>query len=247
MSHKLLPFLFVFLFVITSCGDDPVEPTDKPRSTSINKILPLGASRVEGDRPEFESFRFELWKLLTDGGWEFDYIGTMTDPASYPDYSGMRFDADHEGRGGWTSSQILSGIREWLDSSGAPDIVLFSSPGGNDALSGLPFDDAVSNINAVIDILQTENPNVTIIIEQMAPAKSDEMTPQLTAYFEQMQQEVLNIAAQQSTSTSKVLAVDMYTDFVDSFFADDVHYSEAGAQVIAERYYSVLDTVLKPE
>lgn len=247
MPSKFLPFLFAFLFVNMSCGDVPVQLIDKPRSTSLNKILPLGASRVEGDRPEFESFRFELWKLLVKGGWEFDYIGTMTDPASYPDYSNMRFDADHEGRGGWTSGQILSGIREWLDANGAPDIVLFSSPGGNDALSDLPFEDAVSNINSIIDILQTENPNVTVIIEQMAPARSDEMTPQLSTFFVQMQQEVLNIAAQQSTSTSQVLTVDMYTDFMDSFFADDVHYSEAGAQVIAERYYRVLETVLKPE
>ena len=39
-------------------------------STSKNKILPLGASRVEGARPDFESYRYELWKLLEEGGWE---------------------------------------------------------------------------------------------------------------------------------------------------------------------------------
>ncbi|NNE26430.1 MAG: hypothetical protein HKN09_06270 [Saprospiraceae bacterium] len=52
-----------------------------------------------------------MWKLLLDEGYAFDYIGTQEDPASYPSYKGEAFDMDHEGRGGWTSGQILDGIR----------------------------------------------------------------------------------------------------------------------------------------
>ena len=207
--------------------------------------MPLGASRVEGARPGYESFRYELWKLLVDGAWDFDYIGTMDDPAEYPSYANMDFDDDHEGRGGWTSGEILGGIDEWLAEAGAPDIVLFSSPGGNDALTGLPYEDAIANINAIIDIIQTANPNVSIIIEQLAPARSDAMTPELTTFFTQMNQDVLTIASQQTTATSSVTTVDMATGFDDSFYADDVHYNEAGATVVANRYYEILVDILK--
>ena len=48
-------------------------------------------------------------------------------------------------------------------------MVLFSSPGGNDMLEGLDFDNAASNINQIIDELRAANPEVIIVIEVMAP------------------------------------------------------------------------------
>jgi hypothetical protein len=50
-----------------------------------------------------------------------------------------------------------------------PDIVLFSSPGGNDLLNDLPYVDVIENVNAIIDLLQQVNPNITIVIELLAP------------------------------------------------------------------------------
>tara|TARA_B110000483_G_scaffold52239_1_gene65046 strand:+ start:422 stop:622 length:201 start_codon:yes stop_codon:yes gene_type:complete len=66
------------------------------------------------------------------------------------------------------------------------------------------------------------------------------MTSELTSYFNQINEEMLSIASQQSTSSSEVIAVDMYTGFTDLMLADDVHYNESGADFIATRYYNVL-------
>ncbi len=239
--------LWVVVLIIcsaNSCDEEKIVP--KPPSTSINKIMPLGASRVEGARPAFESYRYELWKSLVAGGWDFDYIGSRTDGASYDGLPDLPFDADHEGRGGWTSGEILGGIGSWVRAVGAPDIVLFSSPGGNDILNGLAsYDETISNINAIIDTLQAANPNVTIVIEQLAPGMSSFMTPKSTADFNKMQQEVVTITAEQTTPTSQVITVDMFSGFTDSYLADDVHYNEAGAKFIANRYYAVLQDILK--
>ena len=243
--------MLVPILALSACKKEDIEPENstenlnKPVSTSINKIMPLGASRVEGARPDYESYRYELWKDLKAGGWTFDYVGTNTDNASYPDVSGNTFDPDHEGRGGWTSGQILAGLDGWLSSTGSPDIVLFSSPGGNDALENQSYSEAITNINAIIDQLQANNPNVTIIIEQMAPAHSNAMTPELTTYLNNLHQEMANIASAQTTSTSQVLTIDMATGFTDGMLADDVHYNESGADFIAGRYYSVLVNVLQ--
>lgn len=228
------------LFLFTACNKDSDDPmVDKPVSTSKNKIMPLGASRVEGNRPEYESYRYELWKDLTEGGHTFDFIGTQTDAGNYSNFQGKRFDPDHEGYGGATSGDLLSGIASRLQFD-TPDIVLFSSPGGNDALEALPISNAIANINAIIDALQSANPNVTIIIEQLAPGKTSIMTPALRSYMEQLQAEVLIIAQNQTTANSKVIPVDMFTGFTQNMLADDVHYNAAGAQFIAERYYGVL-------
>ena len=109
------------VFLSFSCSKE--EP--KPISTSTTKSCHL-ASRVEGNRREYESFRYELWKDLKSNEWTFDFIGTkrIWHPINLELGS---FDNDHEGRGGWTSGQILEELEGWLMETGAPDIVLFSS------------------------------------------------------------------------------------------------------------------------
>lgn len=232
----LLYPLLIFACSSVSEGNDDIT---NPNNSSAIKIMPLGASRVEGGRPNHESYRFYLWKNLKETNFVFDFVGTQYDEATYPSVNGEDFDADHEGRGGWTSGDILDGLEDWLDQLEAPNIVLISSPGGNDGLDGLSFSQAVSNINLIVDILQENNPSVTIIIEQMAPARSDIMTDGLTNFFYQMHHEVLNISTNKSTASSNVIPVNMHTGFTDNLLADDVHYNIEGAKFIAERYLEI--------
>lgn len=243
MNIKILLATISFLTLYNCQKNDNTE--DKPNISSITKILPLGASRVEGSRPDYESFRFELWKNLKENNLSFDFIGTKTDNADYPLFNNEEFDKDHEGRIGWTSGEILENLELWLNQTGSPDIVLLSSPGGNDALEGLPYNQAVSNINSIVDILQINNPNVTIIIEQMAPGHSNLASTPLADFFEKIQQEVINIAQQQTTSTSQVITVDMFTGFNNNFLADEIHYNQAGAIFIANRYFDILENILE--
>mgnify|MGYP006081734065 FL=1 len=239
-------FLSLTILIFSACKSDEFvnESENEPENDYINKIMALGASRVEGNRPEFESFRYELWRQLLENNWAFDFVGTQSDNSSYPTFNNQNFDTDHEGRSGWTSEDILDGIDEWITETETPDIVLFSSPGGNDALQSLPYVQIPININAIIDILQEANPNVTILIEQLAPGRSDIMTSELTSYFDQINQDVLSIALEQSTSDSQVIAINMYTGFTDLMLADEVHYNASGADFIATRYYNVLSSIL---
>lgn len=238
---SLIFFLLVLLMLLSSCVMEHRLPTE---SKNEIKIMPFGASRVEGNRPEYESFRYELWKKLIQNGYSIDFIGTQIDNGSYPSVSGIDFDINHEGGSGGTSGELLNGLKTWLDESTSPDIVLLSSPGGNDALENLPFNQTISNISAIIDLLQTTNPDITIIIEQMAPAHSDYMTSDLFSYIEGIYQEMVKLAKERTTDTSKIILVDMYTEFKDEFLADDIHYNEKGAKYIADRYYTVLVEVL---
>lgn len=239
------PFIFIIMLSsILSCSSDDNANTNPQLNSSINKIMPLGASRVEGARPEYESYRYELWKLLIEANYEFDFVGTETDNASYPDVNGVSFDRDHEGRGGITSGGILEDIDIWLSDLGTvPDIVLFSSPGGNDGIDNL--EQSIVNINAIIDRLQAINSNMTIIIELPAPPLTNEQTEEFLTYYNQALQAIPEIAQQQTTATSNVIVIDMMTGFEDSFLADDVHYNEAGAIFVANRYFEVLTDLLQ--
>ena len=213
-------------------------------SQSPATILPLGASRVAGDRPAFESYRYELWKDLTEAGWAVDFIGTQTDDAAYPELTTESFDTDHEGHSGWTSGEILAGLSDWLGQTGSPDIVLLSSPGGNDILEGLDYDQILANINGIIDELQQHNPGVTVIVEQPAPGRDDFMTEAYASAFSQLRTDVGLIATSQTTAESQVLTVDMQTGFTDAMLADDIHYNQAGAEFVAARYTAALEPFL---
>ena len=78
----------------------------------------------------------------------------------------------------------------------------------------------------------------------MAPGHSDIMTAELTLFWNQIQQEVLDIAENKTTINSQVIAIDMFTGFGDNFLADDVHYNEDGAEFIADRYYKTIINLL---
>ena len=251
IEHSDLSHLLLVIFctcLLLGCQSDDLDKRNTSDEDTIdipNKIMPLGASRVQGFSPWFESYRYELWKDLIDGGWEFDYIGTETEMGSYPNYEGMSFDLDHQGRGGWTSGQILNSLESALLETGVPDIILLSSPGGNDILDGLPYENIIKNINDIIDLFQDRNPEIVILIEQLAPGKTSFMTPELTAIFDQAVLDVEMIVQEQSNDNSQVIPVNMYDGFQDRYLSDDIHYNEEGAKFIAQRYYEVLQTVLE--
>ena len=207
------------------------------------KILPLGDSRVEGFRPEHESYRYELWKNLIDNERTFDFIGTQTDLASYPDYKAKSFDPDHEGAGGATSGYILDILPDVLASLGKPDIVLLGI-GGNDIIDGgYSVSEVIANINAIIDTIQRKNPYVTVILEQIAPGHSSFMSPELTDLFKRFNDSIDAIPFGQSDESSAVITVDMYTGWSDEYMADEVHYNEVGAKEVADRYIKAFNTL----
>ena len=106
IEHSGLSHLLLVIFctcLLLGCQSDELDQGNASDEDTIdipNKIMPLGASRVQGFSPWFESYRYELWKDLIDRDREFDYIGTETETGSYPNYEGLAFDPDHQGHGG---------------------------------------------------------------------------------------------------------------------------------------------------
>ena len=248
-GFSLLLLVVSCICLLIGCQSDQLDQINANKEENTNdipnKIMPLGASRVQGLTPLFESYRFELWKDLIDGGWDFDYIGTETETGSYPNYENLSFDPDHQGKMSWTSEKIFEELESILHETGYPDIVLFSSPGGNDILDGLPYENVIENINDIIDLFQDRNPDIVILIEQLAPGKTSFMTPELTLIFDKAVLDVETIAQEQTDENSLVIPVNMFEGFVDSYLADDIHYNTEGAEFIAQRYYEVLENVLE--
>lgn len=205
-----------------------------------SKILCLGDSRVEGS-DTYDSYRYELWKDLIDCNWDFDFVGTQIDPLNYSLYENNSFDSNHQGIGGFTTSDVLSDLPYVLSSIGTIDIVLLGI-GGNDALNdgsvSVPF--AMANINSIIELLQSNNPQVLILLEQIAPGLNSMMTPDLIQAISTFNSDIEIVANNQTNATGNVIVVDMNTGWQNSYLADDVHYNSMGAEVVASRYSDAL-------
>mgnify|MGYP005676952275 CR=1 FL=1 len=204
----------------------------------------LAASRVEGNLPEYESFHYELWKVLVNKELNFDFIGTVKDKGFYPDNLGNVFDYDYEGRSGWTAEEIKNNIHGWIKKTGSPHIIVFSSPGGNDALINLPYESTISHINKIISIVQDYNNTCKIILELPAPSHSEIFKGKSKEYFNKLQNDILTIASTQTNEKSEVLTVNMFKGFWDSMLADDAHYKTYGAKFIATRHFEILKPLL---
>ena len=245
MPQKTMNIISLIAVIVLSCSsDDDAIRVKEPEGELL--ILPLGDSRVEGARPFFESYRYELWKNLLENNFDVDFTGPETDPASYPVFMEQTFDNDHAGIGGDTTSDVLARLDEALTSSSvAPDVVLLGI-GGNDLLGGVPVTTIIANINDIIDKIQTENERTIILLEQIAPGRSDINTPELLNSFSQFNAEILETATNQKNNSSTVIAVDMSSNWGDQFMADEVHYNEQGAKEVADRYFTALDALLDP-
>ncbi|MEL6672086.1 MAG: SGNH/GDSL hydrolase family protein [Bacteroidota bacterium] len=237
MNRLFLFFLIPVFFLPTACKQDVCEPLAATAETLF--ILPLGDSRVEGYRPAHESYRYSLWKLLIENEWDVDFIGSRKDNAMYEAVNLLCFDNEHEGTGGAMTTDILATLAA-INLDRTPDIALLGI-GGNDLLDGeLPPIEVVDNLREIIDALQTINPEITILLEEIAPGRSDIMTAEFTSTFNQFNQMVGML--EDLNGSSKVVVIDMAEDWKDTYMADNVHYNLGGAEVVAQRYFQAMQT-----
>ncbi|MBW1294046.1 SGNH/GDSL hydrolase family protein [Aquimarina litoralis] len=257
MKKLIYIFLIIISYASFSCSDDDTISTvnnEIPDASEDNltadqiAILCIGDSRVAGARPEYESYRYEFWKLMKSGGYNFNLIGPLEDTANYPTFMDTTFDNDHAGIGGIDTSGVLEELDDFLGSANrAADVVLLGI-GGNDVADNIrPVDEVIQNIGVIIDGIQASNANVTIVVEIIAGAYGDtQEVANLNNLITTFETQIVQLAANKTTNTSNVVTVDMNTGFTNNgqFYADPVHYNEAGAAEIAKRYYDVLVPLL---
>lgn len=222
---------------VCACGDDgPVAPEVVGENETA--VLPLGDSRVQGARPEFESYRYELWKNLIEAEYEVNLIGPLEDPADYPEFLGRAFDRNHGGIGGDRTTDVLDRLDLTLAAATVPPDVVLLGIGGNDLLEGAAPRDVVPRVEQIIAGVRRANPAVFVIVEQIAPARTDSEEYALQPAFEDYNTRIAALASDQ------VRVVDMTSGWIDAYLADPVHYSEAGAKVVADRYFAAIESLL---
>jgi len=220
---------------------------------SVINIMPLGDSITQG-YTTYDNYRHILWnKLQTYGYSNVNFVGSH-DVLAYNTYDSLTFDKDHEGHYGWHTDEIVNGggiaaggtgnLTIWLNGLQSavelPDIVLMHL-GSNDVLHNpFGYDQSITigEMEDVIDVLRSYNPNVTILLAKIIPHSRGDL-PSVDAL-----NALIPGLDSYETATSEVIIVDHYTGFSTSWLADGVHPNTTGATEMSNRWYAALVPIL---
>ena len=205
-------------------------------STKSIKILPLGNSITIQSRGD-ASYRYFLWYLLKDSGYNVDFIGSDYGVGGYRSDI-YEFDQDHEGHGGIEANQVNDKLDSWLKKY-TPDIVLLHL-GHNDLFHGQSVSSTVDDIRNIINKLRGDNPDVAILLAKIIPVAWP--APQ----WGELNDAYEVLASEQNTTQSPVVIVDQNTNY-DPYIDnkdDGTHPNLLGDEKMGKVWYNSLTKLL---
>ena len=226
---------FFLILVLTACtGAVAVSTAHVDASV---KIMPLGDSITRGggdaDSP-YPSYRYYLWTMLRNAGYDVDFVGSTTDPT----FAHFVFDQDHDGYSGYTTERLASEMDRILANS-TPEIVLLDI-GTNDVLQQVPMSDRMRNLDRIVAKLRQKNPNVRILIAQISPTANTFRNT--NSGLDEYNARVLAYARGATTPASPIVVVDMNAGWSTAQFTqgDGIHPNNEGESLLAQRWANAL-------
>ncbi len=227
--------VFLLALVVVACTSAIAVGTE--HADASVKIAPMGDSITRGglvpDSP-YPSYRYYLWTMLRNGGYDVDFVGSTTEP----NFQKFMFDQDHDGYSGYTTELLANDMDRMLVSF-TPDIVLLDI-GTNDVLQQVPMKDRMRNIDRIVTSLRQKNPNVRIVLAQIAP--TSDTFRNTNSGLDEFNKNLLSYAQSTTTGASPIVIVDMNTAWSTAQFtqADGVHPNTEGEVQLAQRWANAL-------
>lgn len=215
-------------------GSEPERP-DTVRILCIGDSITQGGKR---DREEY-TYRYPLFQMLNDAGVPFDFIGTRTQglhaDATWPDYNGKSFDADHEGYYGAKTVKVRDKLKNNLKELTPPDIALIHL-GTNDQKSDDHRATILEPLKEIVALLREQNPEVTALIGHLnfnggAALKIRPIVEEITEL---------------STDQSRVATVNHFEDWSERPSAPDTdtfdwaHPNPQGQRKMAKKWFNAM-------
>ena len=233
----------------TDIQDFVIGVTSVPQFTCslpVN-VMPLGDSITVGkssgvdDLSKQISFRKDLWDSLSAADYWVNFVGSQVNGEFY-----LGFDAQHEGHGGWTDSQIAANVYDnggenWLSQTPA-DVILLHI--GTNALNSDPSD--VENILDEIDQYENDQGSPVIVLL----ARITNQVP-YNSVVTQFNDNVMAMAQSRINTGDKIIMVDMedgagliYSLQTAGDMWDSLHPFASGYTKMAREWYPALSNIL---
>lgn len=216
------------------------------------KIMPFGDSVTSrGSAPE-SSYRYWLWKDLTDAGYNnFVFIGNQNGTSDGNNPANTWPMEAYEGGDGWTSLDALNQSPSAATQNGGPDIVILDFGSNDISPAGYPLSETEANLEQIIQDFAAQNPNVIILIAKPTGWAPDPSSSRSDQHLQKREQSQLcgivgKVAKTEKKAGVRVIAVNQFGGFsVKKDTIDGAHPNVIGEQRIANKYYKVLRKLLK--
>ena len=216
---------------------DSSVPTQEARSSTNRitilppalRVMPLGDSITYGGGAA-GGYRAPLYQLLTNAGYNVDFIGTQTGngAASLPD-------PDHEGYPGSTISDIDSILPNIFGAVAEPDIILLLL-GVNDYLDDDDTAHATNRLEALVVRLATNWPNAKIIVASLTEV-SEPLNTQIQTTFNAF---LPGICERQRGLGRQVYFTDMHSAVPLADMPDQLHPNQLGYSKMATNWFTAV-------
>jgi len=138
------------------------------------------------------------------------------------------------------SGETTSGGKErvgWILENYQPDIFVLEL-GGNDALRGLPVEEAEANLQSIINVVKEKYPNAKILLAGMMapPNMGNEYTTKFAAIYPRL--------AKKNNAALIPFLLDKVGGQPDLNLPDGIHPNVAGHQIVRETIWKVLEGLL---
>ncbi|MDO6712204.1 GDSL-type esterase/lipase family protein [Aliiglaciecola sp. 2_MG-2023] len=235
MPIKNLSFTFLSFIGLLFLG-----PQAYSKQTNI---LFIGDSITQGGKKAEEyTYRYELFKLLTDKQICFDFIGTRNHAHKtgfeWPQYKALEFDKDHQGYYGIKTNELYEQIKRLKDNFGKPDISLIHI-GTNDRKSTDLHNDVEIPLGKLIRILVEMNPDSLILVS---------LLNQNYGNIQKVRTAIENTIAKAKSEQLNVFAVKHYVGWnerpgmTNSDTLDWVHPNINGQKKMAQLWFEEMST-----
>jgi lysophospholipase L1-like esterase len=203
----------------------------------VLRVMPVGDSITEGI-PIPGGYRAPLYQLMTNAGYNLDFIGTQSDNsvASLPD-------PNHEGNGGYTIDQVAAEIPGWAELIDDPDVILLLI-GTNDYGDSDDTPEAIERLDLLISELAEVWPKARIMVANLLLRTED---PEADVAIQQtFNPYVPGVVANHAALGQLVSFLDMRSALGASDLSDGLHPNQTGYNKMATNWFSAISEIIAP-
>lgn len=238
MNTKIICILFLALFIIGGCNNAGV---DEPEEIGELVIMPLGNSLTNNSRP-----RVKLWNLLTDEGYQVDFVGDQHQESSIPD-------PDHEGVGGIKIHEVIDKAASLMERHDPRYVTLMI--GTNDTAGY--FDEPASEIamrwNNLVQLLLDHSSSNTYIVAATIPpvtskqTGSEEMDERdRSVMVARFNEEIRKYVEERRENGDNIVLADVEEalDVDEHLISDGVHLNPEGYEIMGTTFYRKIISIV---
>ena len=201
------------------------------------KVMPLGNSITRGDggTQPYNSYRKSLKANLASRGVNIDLVGGRSD--------GNGTDNDHQGVPGFRADQIARDITFYLEDN-PPEMVLLHI-GTNDISSGEPPEEAIVDIEDIVDGIFSFNQSTKILLSSLVP-RTDAENPDNIA----LNGLIRDLVDEKVGSGFLIWFVDQYgaitvdPNWATNLMSDTFHPNDNGYEIMADEFADAIQNAI---